>query len=141
MPDLEHWSTGRLLSSAARLYEKSFNEALAWVRVTHAGISVLRVLGTREEFSQHDLAKILHVQPQTMGKTIERLELAQHLRRTRSSADHRIQLVSITGKGRAAVELANTIEESLGTSADVPVEKLRSSLKSTIDAATATKKH
>ncbi|WP_413228300.1 MarR family winged helix-turn-helix transcriptional regulator [Arthrobacter sp. AET 35A] len=133
VPDLEHWSTGRLLSTAARLYETSFNHALTGVGVSHAGLSVLRVLEVQEKISQHELAGILHVQPQTMGKTIERLELTQHLFRTRSTADRRMQVVSITDKGRDAVKFAHTIEDSLGAPDDVPVEELRSSLEAIID--------
>lgn len=133
MPDLEQWSTGRLLTTAARLSEHALNEALVRTGVTHAGISILRVLDVHGDISQNALAGLMHVQPQTIGTTLERLESTGHVFRTPGSHDRRIRLVSLSVKGRAPVDQANAIEDSLGVSNEAHQDALRTSLRSVIE--------
>ncbi|ABY22774.1 transcriptional regulator, MarR family [Renibacterium salmoninarum ATCC 33209] len=91
---------GQLLTTAARLVEHDWNERLASIGVTHAGIIALDVLASRGPMSQAKLASWARVQAQTMGKTLSRLELRGHIQRIRSTEDRRSQLVSLTAEGQ-----------------------------------------
>lgn len=70
MPGSRYWTTPRLLSTAARLVEHAWNEQLAAVGLTHAGVAVLEVLETEGPMAQARLAAEVRVQTQTMGKTL-----------------------------------------------------------------------
>lgn len=56
MPDLNDWTTPRLLSTAARLIEHAWNERLAVLGLTHAGVIVLEVLDTQGSMVQARLS-------------------------------------------------------------------------------------
>lgn len=106
--DTAHWSTSRLLSTAARLNENRDNERLRALGVTHSGVTILRVLASEETLSQVKLAQMVRVQAQTAGKALERLESRALVRRTKSATDRRVIYVSITAAGR---ELLDAVEQ------------------------------
>lgn len=110
MPDTDRWPTGRLLTTAARLVEHDWNERLASIGVTHAGIIALDVLASRGPMSQATLASWARVQAQTMGKTLSRLELRGHVQRIRSTEDRRSHLVSLTAEGQKVLGQAQEME-------------------------------
>lgn len=132
MPDMELWPTGRLLSTAARLVEHAWNEQLASIGVTHAGVIALEVLAGHGTMTQAQLAQIVHVQAQTMGKTLSRLETYGHIERSRSSQDRRSHRVSITDHGRSVLASAQELENSLVPGGQLSSDDLRSKLQSVI---------
>ena len=69
---MHDWPTGRLLSTAARLVEHAWVEALEQLGLSHAGLIVLHVLGPGP-LSQTELAKVARVEAQTMSRTLEGL--------------------------------------------------------------------
>ncbi|MBM7781823.1 MarR family winged helix-turn-helix transcriptional regulator [Arthrobacter tumbae] len=111
MPNVENWSTQRLLGTAARLVEHQVNQELAAIGVTHAGVLILTALYDRGTSTQVELAKAMHVQPQTVGKTLERLEAAGLVGRSRSDADRRSLIVSITSRGRSVLAHAQEADQ------------------------------
>ncbi|MBE0011067.1 MarR family winged helix-turn-helix transcriptional regulator [Arthrobacter sp. AET 35A] len=133
MPDLEQWSTGRLLNTAARLSENALNQALVRSGVTQAGLTILRVLEEHGQMSQNTLAAMMHVQPQTIGKALERLESSQHVCRTPGAQDHRVRIVSTSQKGRGALDQANIVERSLELPDAAQIQALRAGLRTIID--------
>lgn len=132
MPDMDQWPTGRLLSTAARLVEHAWNERLATIGVTHAGIIALDVLAAQGPMTQARLAGIVKVQAQTMGKTLARMEAHGHVRRVRNTLDRRSHLVSLTEAGREAIGEAHTMEEGLLDRSGSNPEELRASLRKVI---------
>ena len=132
MPDMEHWPTGRLLSTAARLVEHAWNEKLVRIGVTHAGVIALGVLDSQGSMTQSHLAQIVRVQAQTMGKTLARLESHGHVARVRNDLDRRSHLVSITPQGREALREAQDIESTLIDGGGLMSEELRGQLRSVI---------
>ena len=100
---MEHWPTGRLLSTAARLVEHSWNEKLGAIGLTHAGVIAIEVLAAQGPMTQAQLAQYVRVQAQTMGKTLGRLESHGHIVRVRSTSDRRSHVVSLTERGKEAV--------------------------------------
>ncbi len=132
MPDMEHWPTGRLLSTAARLVEHAWNERLVRIGVTHAGVIALGVLETQGPMTQAKLAQIVRVQAQTMGKTLSRLEAHGHVTRVRNDLDRRSHMVSITPQGLEALQEAQNIERTLIEGGELMSEELRGQLRNVI---------
>lgn len=132
--DTSHWSTSRLLSTAARLNENRDNERLRSMGVTHSGVTILKVLATVGSMSQVKLAKTVRVQAQTVGKALERLEVRSLVTRTKSDADRRVTFVTLTPAGRAVLEQVQQGEGvPLGGDAHAE-EHLRAALIKVIDA-------
>ena len=106
------WPTGRLLSTAARLVEHAWVEALDQLGLTHAGMVALHLLGSGP-LSQTELAHAARVQTQTMSRTLERLEREGYVVRTRDEHDARRHSVVRTDAGTAVWEKSRTLEADL----------------------------
>src|SRR6476620_12660473 len=132
MPDMDHWPTGRLLSTAARLVEHSWNEKLGAIGLTHAGVIAIEVLAAQGPMTQAQLAPRVRVQAQTMGKTLTRLEAHGHIARVRSTSDRRSQVVSLTDSGREAAVAAVEMERSVLAAATIDPELLRRELQAVV---------
>lgn len=129
------WPTGRLLSTAARLVEHAWIEALERLGLTHAGLIVLHLLddGTH---NQTELARNARVEVQTMSRTLERLERAGFIARQKHPLDGRRHVVARTALGETVWLEARTLEADLfPDSADNP--ELRLALLTIISAASA----
>jgi DNA-binding MarR family transcriptional regulator len=120
------WPTGRLLSTAARLIEHTWQQALDGIGVTHAGLIVLHLLDSGPA-SQKDLARRARVQNQTMSRTLDRLERAGLIERIAAADDRRRHVVSRTTAGDEAWLAAHRLEADVFP--DLPDESaLRSQL-------------
>jgi DNA-binding MarR family transcriptional regulator len=106
---MDAWPTGRLLSTAARMVEHAWSEALDQRGLTHAGIVALHLLG-EGPLSQTDLARRARVETQTMSRTIERLEREGLVIRESDLRDRRRHVVTRTESGRAAWDATRTLE-------------------------------
>ncbi|MFC3688092.1 MarR family winged helix-turn-helix transcriptional regulator [Aquipuribacter hungaricus] len=95
------WPTGRLLSTAARLVEQRWNEALARFDLTHAGFGVVAHL-MAGPLSQHQVAGLTKVEDQTISRTLDKLERQGHVRRELDATDRRRRVVTVTPEGRRA---------------------------------------
>jgi DNA-binding MarR family transcriptional regulator len=127
------WPTGRLLSTAARLVEHAWVEALERLGLTHAGLIVLHLLddGT---LSQTELARNARVEVQTMSRTLERLEREGFIVREKHPLDGRRHVVARTAAGVDVWQKARTLEADLfPASADNPA--LRTALLGIIHSA------
>jgi DNA-binding MarR family transcriptional regulator len=113
------WPTGRLLSTAARLVEHAWAEALEREGLTHAGLIALHLLD-HGALSQTELALRARVQAQTMSRTIERLEREGFVERRADEADRRRQVVTRTAAGRAVWERTRTLEAEVFPNLDDP---------------------
>lgn len=101
--DVESWPTGRLLSTAARLVEHSWEALLREHGVTHAGLMALHCL-LAGSLSQRALSHACRVTDQTISRTLDRLDRAGFVTRASDPDDERRLLVSITASGRAVHE-------------------------------------
>ncbi|OAE02207.1 MarR family transcriptional regulator [Arthrobacter sp. OY3WO11] len=129
---MDHWPTGRLLSTAARLVEHSWNEKLGAIGLTHAGVIAIEVLDVQGPMTQAQLAQYVRVQAQTMGKTLSRLEAHGHIVRVRSTSDRRSHVVSLTEQGKEAVAAAVEMERSVLASASIDPDLLRQELQAVV---------
>jgi DNA-binding MarR family transcriptional regulator len=103
------WPTGRLLSTAARLVEHAWTEALDREGITHAGLIVLHLLEAGP-LSQTELATRARVETQTMSRTVERLERDGFVNREKDAIDHRRLVVTRTPEGLRVWEQTQTLE-------------------------------
>jgi DNA-binding MarR family transcriptional regulator len=106
------WPTGRLLSTAARLVEHAWAEALEKQGLTHAGLIALHLLDAGP-LSQSELAARARVENQTMSRTVERLEREGFVRRAPDRADRRRQVVTRTEAGREVWVRTRSLEAEL----------------------------
>ncbi|WP_394250531.1 MarR family winged helix-turn-helix transcriptional regulator [Arthrobacter pityocampae] len=133
MPELNDWSTSRLLTTAARIVEHSWNEKLLGIGITHAGLTTLGVLEREGTLTGVRLAQLVHVQAQTVGRTLDRLEKRGLVTRLRNSADRRSQRITITSAGLKALERAKNIENELMVEDGLASEDLRHRLQTVIN--------
>lgn len=113
MPDLDHWPLARLLSTTARLAEHAWAERLTGLNLTPAGVTALEILAESGPAAQAAVAVRARVQPQTMGKTLSKLEASGYVVRQRGQGDARVQRVHISERGRAALIGARTLQRAL----------------------------
>lgn len=111
--ELSDWPTGRLLSTAARIVERRWDERLRDIGLTHAAVVVLHHLATGGPANPDSLAKQVRVQPQTMSRTLDRMERDGYVERRQDDTDRRRRIVTITGPGRTAWESAHHLERTV----------------------------
>ena len=109
---LRDWPTGRLLSTASRLVEHAWLEALTTLGLSHAGLIVLHLL-EQGPATQVELASLARVEAQTMSRTIERLERDGFVERRPDAADRRRRVVERTASGAAVFARAHLVEAEL----------------------------
>ncbi|MGV8968452.1 MAG: MarR family winged helix-turn-helix transcriptional regulator [Cellulomonas sp.] len=103
--DLGRWSTGRMLSSAARHVEREWNLHLAEWDLNHASLPVLVLLAQRDH-SQRELAEAVGVTEQTMSRILARMERTGYLTRTPHGHDKRQHVISLSPTGAAVMREA-----------------------------------
>jgi DNA-binding MarR family transcriptional regulator len=99
----------RLITLAARLVQRRQDDALAHLGLTRAAVIALEGLADGP-LNQEQLAEAIHVQSQTLGRVLTRLEASGLITRTRHAADRRQLKVDLTDAGRAALEAAREAE-------------------------------
>lgn len=118
-----HWTTSRLLSTAARLNDHHQNLRLMDLNVTQAGATTLKALSDSGPISQANLAVLVHVQAQTMGKVLEKLELKGLVSRARNTWDGRSIRTRITKRGKTVLgridQMAKVPAETAGLSEQI----------------------
>ncbi|MFD1211239.1 MarR family winged helix-turn-helix transcriptional regulator [Arthrobacter sp. GCM10027362] len=112
--------------------EHAWNEKLADLGLTHAGVIALEVLESEGPMAQTLLAARARVQAQTMGKTLSRLEAHGHVVRTRSETDRRAHRVSISELGKSALARSRELERTLGGDSEQATEELQELLRGII---------
>jgi len=128
---MDSWPTGRLLSTAARLVEHAWAEALEARGLTHAGLIALHFLDSGP-LNQTELARRAKVEAQTMSRTVDRLERRGLVRREADPGDRRRMIVTRTGEGDAAWASTRSLESEVFPAVENPAE-LRARLLEIID--------
>ena len=129
------WPTGRLLSTASRLIEHAWLDALAERGLSHAGLIALHLLG-EDPTNQTDLAERARVENQTMSRTLDRLEREGYVLRERDPRDKRRHIVTRTAAGSTVWDSARSLESDVFPTITDP-DGLRSALLELIRAGTA----
>jgi DNA-binding MarR family transcriptional regulator len=98
-----------LLTTAARLVQRRLDEALTPLGLTRAAVIALKGVAPRP-LNQEQLAAKVHVQSQTLGRVLTRLEAGGLVTRIRKPQDRRQFHVEITDAGKAALGAARYVE-------------------------------
>lgn len=107
------WPMGRLLAAAARRVERDWDERLREIGLPHAGLIAIDILIRTGPTGADTIARAARVQPQTMSRTLERLERDGLVERTPHPDDRRRRVVTVTEAGRAAWDTAKHIEREV----------------------------
>src|SRR5689334_13952225 len=99
--DLDYWTTTSLLALANRLGERAWREFLGTLGVSLAVYGILKALDAPA--SQVELASRCRIGPQSLGRTLDRMERDGLVRRERARADRRQMVVVRTGAGEQVV--------------------------------------
>ncbi|HSN35186.1 MAG TPA: MarR family transcriptional regulator [Arthrobacter sp.] len=116
-----------LLTTAARMVQRRYDDALAPLGLTRAAVIALGAMSHRP-MNQEQLAAVVHVQSQTLGRVLTRLEAAGLVSRERDEHDRRQFQVEITDAGEAALKAAREAENAALPSDFVGWEALREQL-------------
>ncbi|MEK6343407.1 MAG: MarR family transcriptional regulator [Curtobacterium sp.] len=104
------WPMGRLLAAAARRVERDWDERLREIGLPHAGLIAIDILIRTGPTGADTVARAARVQPQTMSRTLERLERDGLVERAPHPDDRRRRVVTVTEAGRTAWDTAKHIE-------------------------------
>ena len=107
------WPLGRLLAAAARSVEHEWDGRLRAVGLPHAAVIVLDILVRTGPTGADTLARLARVQPQTMSRTLERMERDGLVEREPHPDDRRRRVVTITERGTASWQTARHIEHEV----------------------------
>ena len=127
-----NWTTSRLLNTAARLTAHQQNLRLMDSDVNQTGETTLKALSDSGPVSQTRLAVLVHVQAQTMGKILEKLELKGLVARARSTRDGRSIRTRITERGKTVLRRIDRLNGAPAGSAGPSDQVLRDGLISII---------
>lgn len=124
----------RLLTVAARLVQRRQDDALAPLGLTRAAVIALEGLAAGP-LNQEQLAAVIHVQSQTLGRVLIRLEGTGHITRVRQATDRRQFKVELTEAGKAALAAARAAEvDAYPNDGDVSWKVLREELAKFVSA-------
>ena len=101
-----------LLTTAARLVQRRLDDALAPLGLTRAAVIALKAASPRP-MNQEQLAAKVHVQSQTLGRVLTRLEAGGLVTRKRNPHDRRQFQVEVTDAGEAALNAAREAESTV----------------------------
>lgn len=85
----EHASIGLLLIDTGRLLRKRFEQNVRGTGLTRAQWQVLKEIYVQEGLNQGALAELLEVEPITVGRLVDRLEMAGLIERRPHPTDRR----------------------------------------------------
>jgi DNA-binding MarR family transcriptional regulator len=94
-------SFGFLLTDAARLFRKRFEQEARHLGMTSAQLQIIGRLLVQGGISQARLAMLLDMEPITVSRHVDRMEAAGLVERRPNPEDRRVRLLQVTDKGRA----------------------------------------
>lgn len=94
----------QLFHQADRTIKRSTNKKLEKTGVYRSQHQLLMMLGKHPESSQTELAEKLEISPAAVAVSLKKLEKAGYIIRQSTESDNRVNHVTITEKGRAAID-------------------------------------
>jgi MarR family transcriptional regulator for hemolysin len=106
-------SLGFLLSDAARLLRRRFDQKARHLGLTRAQWQVLAHLARNEGINQVGLADLLDVEPITLCRQIDRMEEGGWVARRPDPGDRRARLLFMTEKARPVIVEMRALAEEI----------------------------
>ena len=110
--DSEGWPTVRLLGLAARLDERRINRTIAHLGLTKGSLEALETIAELHTVKSSELAALLCVSAQSMGKVVQRLE-SRGLLTKRRGVDGRTASIELTQHGADVMAAAADLLQGL----------------------------
>lgn len=101
------------LYTASRLITQAYHPLLSGIGLTYPQYLVMMVLWEQDAQPVNDIAKKLYLETNTVTPLLKRMEAEGFVERSRSKADARQVIVSLTEKGRKLEEKASCIPYEL----------------------------
>jgi DNA-binding MarR family transcriptional regulator len=111
------------LYSAANAMIRAYRPMLNAIDLTYPQYLVMMVLWQHRRLTVTEMGAKLRLDSGTLTPLLKRLEAKELVSRTRSSEDERVRIISLTERGLALKEQAQTIPESLRCQIDMPPEQ------------------
>ena len=92
-------STGYLLAHVCKTHRNKASELLAAIDLYVGQEMFLLQLWQRDGLSQSEMAELVHVQPATASRMLDRLEAAGLVKRRQDSEDGRVSRIFLTQEG------------------------------------------
>jgi DNA-binding MarR family transcriptional regulator len=99
--------------SAAHAFNRVYKPLLERLGLTYPQYLVMLVLWERDGVPLKDVGERLFLDSGTLTPLLKRLEAAQFVKRTRSTADERQVLIALTPQGLALKEKARAVPQSI----------------------------
>jgi MarR family transcriptional regulator, transcriptional regulator for hemolysin len=106
-------SLGFLLSDAARLFRRRFDQKARHLGLTRAQWQVLARLARHEGINQVGLADLLDLEPITLCRQIDRMEERGWVTRRPDPGDRRARLLFMTEKARPVIAQMRALAEEV----------------------------
>ncbi|MGY4156249.1 DNA-binding MarR family transcriptional regulator [Bradyrhizobium sp. USDA 4461] len=110
--------------STAHAFNRVYKPLLDRLGLTYPQYLVMLALWERDDVPVKDLGERLFLDSGTLTPLLKRLEAAELISRTRSSADERIVLITLTPQGHALREKAKAVPQSILAASDCTVGEL-----------------
>jgi MarR family transcriptional regulator, organic hydroperoxide resistance regulator len=99
--------------STAHAFNRVYKPLLDRLGLTYPQYLVMLVLWERDGVPVKDIGQRMFLDSGTLTPLLKRLEAAQLIKRTRSTADERQVLIALTSQGQALREKARTVPPSI----------------------------
>jgi MarR family transcriptional regulator, organic hydroperoxide resistance regulator len=99
--------------STAHAFNRIYKPLLDRLGLTYPQYLVMLVLWERDDVAVKEIGERLYLDSGTLTPLLKRLEAADLVKRTRSTADERQVLIALTAKGRALQEKARTVPQAI----------------------------
>ena len=125
---------GFLLHEVARSLRKRFEQNARGSGLTRSQWQVLAYLAKNEGINQSGLADLLEIEPITLGRIVDKLQILGLMERRPDPSDRRIWLLHLTPAARPKLTLLHrlgvvTREEALAGVSDADIEHLLKTLQ------------
>ena len=99
--------------STAHAFNRVYKPLLERLGLTYPQYLVMLVLWERDDVPLKDIGERLFLDSGTLTPLLKRMEVADLIKRTRSTADERQVLIALTPKGQALKEKARAVPEGI----------------------------
>src|SRR5664279_1704173 len=112
--------------STAHAFNRVYKPLLDRLGLTYPQYLVMLALWERDGVPVKDVGERLFLDSGTLTPLLKRLEAAQLIKRTRSTADERQVLIALTSQGQALREKARTVPQSILAASACSIAELSS---------------
>jgi MarR family transcriptional regulator, organic hydroperoxide resistance regulator len=110
--------------STAHAFNRVYKPLLDRLGLTYPQYLVMLVLWERDGVPVRDIGERLHLDSGTLTPLLKRLEVAELIKRTRSTEDERQVLIALTPQGQALREKARAVPQSILAASACSVSEL-----------------